>query len=132
MHEWINELATQAKGDWLLVWNDDAIMRTESWDHILLSTRVSGWTKCNDIMIIVVPTIGRPRAYEFPLVRRKVVELLGHHSLSPHTDNWVYSVMHSIQCTALHPYIFVEHFSDRIGTKPEKKAKRLIKRQVKP
>jgi hypothetical protein len=33
LHEYYNELASKATGDWLMLWNDDAVMETEGWDE---------------------------------------------------------------------------------------------------
>src|SRR5262247_192752 len=35
LHEYVNRLAAQAHGTWLLLWNDDAVMLTESWDTVV-------------------------------------------------------------------------------------------------
>src|SRR5690606_8725158 len=36
LHEYVNALAHQAGGDWMLLWNDDARMRTRGWDSRIL------------------------------------------------------------------------------------------------
>jgi hypothetical protein len=37
LNRYYNGLATQAKADWLFVWNDDALMETTGWDKIVTS-----------------------------------------------------------------------------------------------
>ena len=32
LHQYMNQLWGQASGEWLLLWNDDAIMQTKDWD----------------------------------------------------------------------------------------------------
>ncbi|MCG5625754.1 hypothetical protein LLG31_25710, partial [Klebsiella pneumoniae] len=33
---WVNQMASVAKGDWIFVFNDDSLMRTENWDLLVL------------------------------------------------------------------------------------------------
>ena len=35
LHQYINTLANSSKGDWLFIWNDDAIMETKDWDNVV-------------------------------------------------------------------------------------------------
>ena len=37
LHKYINTLAAAGQGKWLFIWNDDALMRTENWDEIILT-----------------------------------------------------------------------------------------------
>ena len=32
LHEYMNALWVQASGEWLMLWNDDALMETKDWD----------------------------------------------------------------------------------------------------
>lgn len=36
LHEYYNALAARARGKWLMVWNDDAVMLTQGWDSVIL------------------------------------------------------------------------------------------------
>lgn len=115
MHEWINQLAAQADGDWVFLFNDDARFKTPEWDALLtvMGTK-NAWVGIGDVCLLVAPTIGRPMTQEFFFLRRKVVHLLGHLSLSPHNDNWIYTVMKFCGCTMQCP-IEIEHLSDVIA-----------------
>lgn len=96
MHLWVNDMSREAGGDWLFLWNDDARMATSAWDQHLLEAGIgkdSPWHGVKEICMLVAPTVGRPDAAEFLFVRRRIVELLGHYSMNPHTDNWIYSVV---------------------------------------
>ncbi|HEY6117710.1 MAG TPA: glycosyltransferase, partial [Candidatus Dormibacteraeota bacterium] len=35
LHEYVNALAAQAGGDWLMLWNDDARILTPGWDQAI-------------------------------------------------------------------------------------------------
>ncbi len=113
MHVWVNNMAKEAKGDWLFLWNDDARMVTDGWDQILLYSAIGQdcpWHGVKEICMLVAPTVGRPDAAEFAFVRRKLVEVLGHYSLNPHTDNWIYSVVCFVHA-AFRICINVKHLS---------------------
>lgn len=115
MHEWVNMMAKEALGDWLFLFNDDARIKTQNWDMVIESGDITGcWHGLGDVGLIVAPTIGRPFAQEFIMLRREIFNLLGHFSLNPHNDNWIYSVMKMVDCAFNSP-VMIEHFSDTIG-----------------
>ena len=96
MHLWATEMAKLATGDWLYLWNDDARMTVNQWDHILLFASIhqtATWHGCPDICALLTHSIELPWATEFMFLRRKVFELLGHYSLSPHNDTYVYRML---------------------------------------
>lgn len=113
MHCWVNDMAREARGDWLFLWNDDARMATQHWDQILLHAAIGEdcpWHGVREVCMLVAPTLGRPDASEFAFVRRRVVEVLGHYSLNPHTDNWIYSVVCFVHA-AFRLCVNVQHLS---------------------
>lgn len=82
-HEMVNLLAAKAKGDWLLLWNDDALMSPPDW-HKKINMR--------DSRKPVVLNFFAPGVMDnnlFPVVSRSMYEAMGHFSLSPHCDSWV-------------------------------------------
>src|SRR6202011_3753544 len=85
LHSYYNELATRATGDWLMLWNDDCIMQTPSWIDVVRS---------HDGEIVVLNPRTNHDNWEidmnvFPILPRKMVELMGHISLSRHNDSWI-------------------------------------------
>jgi hypothetical protein len=80
LHEYINGLVPHARGQWLMLWNDDAIMQTYGWDWRIreLPCRfvLDCWTNH--------PTL----TCTFPIVPRHWVQALGHFSLNAHCDTW--------------------------------------------
>ncbi len=93
LHLYINTLAKEAQGDWLLLWNDDARMETKGWDEI-----VRGF---GEELRILNPNTNHDNHAKgsciFPIVPRKLVEELGHFSLSNHCDT------------------YMEHLANRLG-----------------
>ena len=80
LHEYVNRLAEQADGDWLMLWNDDARILTAGWDAIIREQQPSVlWPHSNDI----------PTCNTFPIWPRAWTDHLGHVSLSPHCDSWI-------------------------------------------
>jgi glycosyltransferase involved in cell wall biosynthesis len=101
LHEYVNALAHQAGGDWMLLWNDDARMRTRGWDSRILEAPPGVlWPNANGYTV----------ENTFPIVHRKVVERIGHVSLSPHYDSWLHAVAEQ---AGIHHRIAVEVFHDR-------------------
>jgi len=78
MHEYYNEMAARSTGDWLMLWNDDAIMKEPGWDEKIRNAG-SGLT--------IVNMTGQLNL--FPVVHRSIYELLGHISLQTHSDTWL-------------------------------------------
>lgn len=80
LHEYVNRLAEQADGDWLMLWNDDARILTDGWDtEIRAQDENVLWPHSNDI----------PTCNTFPIWPRAWTDRLGHVSLSPHCDSWI-------------------------------------------
>lgn len=80
LHEYVNELARQALGDWLFLWNDDAIMRTAGWDDVV----------ANADPAVLHPRDNHPGDYlnTFPIVPAEWVRRVGHFSLHRANDTW--------------------------------------------
>jgi len=118
MHHWVNDMSKLATGDWLFLFNDDAVMQTERWDDLLLNFDIM--TKSDPsqsayqnpgVCLFIAESIGRKDAYEFIFLRRKVFEILGHFTLSPHSDSYAIGVMATIKSAFKIP-IQIRHFSE--------------------
>jgi hypothetical protein len=82
MNKYLNGLAELSKGDWLVNWNDDAIMLTEGWDEILMSLDPS-------VLIAGLQDNVPGDLVCFPAVRREAVKALGEFCVdTPHVDTW--------------------------------------------
>lgn len=99
IHRWLNGMANLASGDWLFVWNDDAVMKTEKWDYVLGSQLMNddAWHGVTDVCCLVPDMENDPGCTAFFFLRRKVVELLGRLSFIPHCDTWISGLMRSIE-----------------------------------
>lgn len=81
LHLYYQGLAARCDGDWLLVWNDDATMRTPGWDEIITGLPPA----------VLVADIQSPHSPLccFPAVRREAVSMLGRFSTdNPHVDTF--------------------------------------------
>jgi hypothetical protein len=81
LHEYYNELAKHATGDWLMLWNDDAVMETEGWDEKI---RECG----GGLKVLTAPG----DLNLFPIVSRPLYELLGYISPQVHSDSWLQAI----------------------------------------
>lgn len=83
LHRYVNFLAKQASGDWLMLWNDDARMITDKWDSIVTSSFPSADR-------VLWPVANHDEGGNlFPLWPRAWTALLGYVSLSPNIDVWI-------------------------------------------
>jgi len=101
LNEYVNMLATKARGSWLMFWNDDAMMQTQNWDSVI--------KEYNDKFKCLAVHTHREHPYSiFPIVPREWVELFGY--LSPHqlSDAWISQVSYMLDIWERIP-VWVEH-----------------------
>lgn len=78
LHLYYNELANRTSCDWLLLWNDDAVMQEKGWDQ-KIRDQGSGLKILNFTGQLNI----------FPALTRELYQLLGHVSLQTHCDTWL-------------------------------------------
>lgn len=78
LHVYYNSLAEQASGDWLLLWNDDATMLTDSWDQVIEELPPA-------VLVADLQSHHSPDLCCFPAVRYVAVTAVG--GFSPHTPH---------------------------------------------
>lgn len=83
LHRYFNILAKEAQGDWIMLWNDDALMQTKNWVDIIAK---------EDHTIPQVLNVWNPQDNLFPLISRAWYEGVGHFALNTHVDSWVQQV----------------------------------------
>ena len=85
MHRYYNELAAEARGDWLLIWNDDTDMLTPGWDLMLREAPP---------FCVQFPRrdITATTDFTFPVLGRPVYETLGHVATNGYCDAWLSDV----------------------------------------
>lgn len=87
LHRYVNGLSALARGDWLLLWNDDAVMETEGWDSVI------GSHDHTAPLVLSLSSTGYGHALCcFPATSRALYAALGHLSLSPHVDTWLQDI----------------------------------------
>lgn len=82
LHKYNNAMAKQTNSDWLVIWNDDAVMESKGWDTTILS--YTGQFK-----LLSFKTHNMHPYSIFPIVPRVWYELLGYISPHPTQDGWV-------------------------------------------
>lgn len=82
LHKYNNHMASQADANWLIIYNDDAVMETDGWDEIIANYH--GQFK------LLSFHSHRDHPYSiFPIVPRAWFDLLGYISPHPTQDGWV-------------------------------------------
>lgn len=101
-HRYNNQLAEHATGDWLMIWNDDALCKTQSWDSIIES-------HAGRFELLSLDN-NQPKAYGcFPVVPRKWFEACGHLSLDCRVDTWLNEVAKGAGCFVDEPRVYIFH-----------------------
>lgn len=104
LHEYYNALARLSKGDWLMLWNDDALMQTDNWTETLHTP----------LMPEVINFDSNPMNNLFPLISRQMYETMGHYSLSAHNDSWVQDIANHLNIHTHIPSVKIIHQRDII------------------
>jgi hypothetical protein len=117
LHEYVNDLSAISKGDWLFIFNDDARMKTKAWDQVLLHadcSQVPRWGGNDDVCLLGPRVLEREISWEFPVLRRKTYQILGHFSMAYSNDAYIYWVMSGLQAAVVLPGIEISHFVNEI------------------
>ncbi len=126
LHDYINELSRLATGDWLFIWNDDALMLTHGWDDIIYGAAPSpkiGFLGNDDVCLMAPRVVQRDISWEFPILRRKVVEILGHFSNSYSSDSYIYWVMSRLSAAVFIEGMLVTHIQNEINDTTKKEGR---------
>lgn len=100
LNEYVNSLARQSRGRWLMFWGDDAIMHTQDWDREI--------SDVSDFRVLRIPTHNQHPYAIFPIVPRAWFDLFGYISAHQLTDTWVsqiayvLDIMHNINVNVTH------------------------------
>jgi hypothetical protein len=105
LNEYVNELSEDSTGDWLLLWNDDAVMETKDWQKALESY---------DPDKPAVLNIYKHEHNYFPLISRAFYEALGHYSVSPNSDSYVAEIARALNIEYDVPGITVRHLRGKL------------------
>lgn len=113
-----NGLALYAKGDWLMLWNDDAIMEPGDWiDYI---------TNYNHQKPLVLNPY-HPIDNLFPILSRAWYKLIGHYSLSSHVDSWVQEVGRQANNQIHIQGVSIKHEGEKLNDKTHARVREVVK-----
>ena len=104
-HLFINELAARARGDFLMLFNDDARFMTNEWPRFFERRR-------EQLAVLKFKTPGFGNLNIFPATHRKAVEVIGHYSLDAHCDSWVEVISRKVGIEREVAEIEIDHFRD--------------------
>ena len=76
--DYYNDCAAAAIGDWLMIWNDDCVMQTTSWDRLLHDRDPDA--PANWLVMLHI---------HFPTLSRRWLEITGRMAASPHIDTFI-------------------------------------------
>lgn len=100
LNQYVNWLAGQAQGQWLMFWGDDAVMETQDWDGHILAVP--------DFRVLRISTHRQHPYAIFPIVPRAWYDLFGYISAHQLSDSWVSQIayitdiMHNIDVEVMH------------------------------
>jgi len=100
LHRYYTALGDFAQGEWLFLWNDDALMETQGWDTELLSLP-------SDVLVADFQSFHSPSLCCFPAVRVEAVDAVGGFSLhTNHCDTYWQDIGHATgTIRALNSYV---------------------------
>lgn len=79
LHEYYNELARSARGEWLMLWNDDCVMTTDRWDQII---------EAESPALVLAPHSHHDPLITLPIIPRAWTIACGHYAELLHVDSW--------------------------------------------
>lgn len=126
LHRYYNLLARSAS-NWMLVWNDDALITPYYGVEGIAAAPRKGWDEVIAAEDHTVPNVLNftGALNLFPAVSRPFYEVLGHLSLQAHVDTWIQEVARAARIERqLFGAIQIDHMRDRIDdeTKRETQA----------
>lgn len=101
LNEYVNVLAQHSRGQWLMFWNDDAVMQTQAWDDRIREH--DGYFR-----VLRMPTHNQHPYAIFPILPREWFTLFGYISDHQISDAWVsqiaylLDIMHNIPVDVMH------------------------------
>jgi hypothetical protein len=89
LNEYVNALADQARGQWLMFWNDDAVMHTQDWD-----LRIRDHD--GKFRVLRMPTHNMHPYAIFPIIPREWRDLFGYVSAHQLNDAWISQIAYML------------------------------------
>lgn len=90
LYKYVNFLGSHANGDWLMFWNDDALMLTEGWDTEIIKNN-------NFWGLLRMPCVNMDHPFAlFPIIPKEWVDFFGKISPVNHSDWWIFHVTYHL------------------------------------
>ena len=114
-----NYLARQAKGDYLMMGNDDLIFRSDNW-----AERLRDVLPPNEVGVACFDDgINQGRHFAFPIVTRAWYEAVGQFTAEVFTfgfhDTWIFDIAKRVNRAFYIGDVLVEHLHPTAGKRPE-------------
>lgn len=116
LHEYYNFLAKKAKGDWLMVGNDDGYMLTKDWPYKITQ----------DPSYPQVLNVWNEQDNLFPLISRAWYEATGHFAPNTHIDSWVQQTAELIGNTTYIPGINMKHLGEDLNDETHREVRSVV------
>lgn len=114
LHQYANFLAKESHGEWIILWNDDAIMKTKNWDK-----KIMKYTGKFKVLRFKDNHNSHPNSI-FPCVPRDWLVLF--ETFSPHqvSDSWISQIAYltGIMQNCHEVYAYHDRF-DLVGSEPD-------------
>ena len=107
LHNYYNDLSTKSSGEFLLLWNDDAIMNSVHWDLEIL--------KYKNKFCVISPKVDtmiefwEKQGVLFPIIPKKWFEVTGSWSQVAACDSWIDILGKRLGLTIKEPLIVISH-----------------------
>jgi hypothetical protein len=113
LHVYVNELCAISRGRFLFLYNDDSKITTQNWDMVI--------SKENNIVCLdpIIDIDGKNKHGLFPIMHRKIYEVLGFFSTSPHNDSWVMDFAEEAGIRKELPELQICHFRTQMKDKTQ-------------
>lgn len=109
LHQYNNVLARFSSGSWLMIWNDDLTMLTHNWDDVLHD-------HIGRFLVFDPKAMNSAKRFQhglFPIVPRKWLTTLGHLSVSPHCDTYMFFVADGLNARRSGPFrVYHDRFDE--------------------
>lgn len=89
LNEYVNGLAEQARGRWMMFWNDDAVMETQGWDREIVKHD-------GNFSVLRMPTHNEHPYAIFPIVPSEWYDIFGYLSDHQISDAWISQIAYML------------------------------------
>jgi len=119
LHRYYNEMCKRVAGDWLMLFNDDAVLES---DPELLASYIREY----DPTAPWVLNPYHPNDNLFPIISRKFYEIIKHYSLSPHVDSWVQAIGEETKIQEHIPNIIINHYREQMDDETYRNSRKAV------